>query len=181
MAANYVAEKLANLALKGNMDAYIALGYVLRKKVNENGCWTLDGKNLHENGYTFFSLTNRRAAGHRLLLEILQESPVPEGMVVDHMCHNEAAAKRECSGGLDCPHRACFNPDHMEITTQQINVARGSKGFWNQDACPQGHERSEQNTRIDSLNHPVCRLCHNHHTMLAKRAWRARKKVTANG
>lgn len=172
-------QKLAELALKGDMDAYTALGYLLKKTVTEDGCWTLDGKNLNENGYTFFSLPTRRAAGHRLLVEILNEELVPTDMVVDHTCHNKAVANKECSGGLNCKHRACFNPDHMEIVTQKENVNRGNHSFWNRITCPSGHPRTEENTRIDNLNRQFCWECRKHGNKLYKREMRKRKKELA--
>lgn len=176
-----VEEKLFDLARKGDMDAYAALGYVIQKTVTVEGCWTLNGTNLNQNGYTFFSLNKRRKAAHRLLLEILQENLVPEGLVVDHKCHSDATAAGDCKGGLSCRHRACFNPSHMEIVTQRENVARGSRAFWNQETCPQGHPRTEEHIFTNSMGGLSCWTCHKHHSKNAKRAYRARKKVFING
>lgn len=178
--ASAVEEKLFDLARKGDKDAYVVLGYVLQRKETDNGCWVLETNN-DGRGYTVITVNKRRKGAHRLLLEILQESLVPEDLVVDHMCHNEAASKGACSGGNECEHRACFNPAHMEITTHQINVSRGSRGFWNQKDCPSGHPRSEENMFIDTYGRPVCKPCHRYQSMLAKRIWRKRKKDLANG
>lgn len=174
-----ITKKLADLAVKGDLDAYTMLGYVLRRTETEEGCWTLDGKNLNQNGYTFFTLTTRRAAGHRLLIEVLQESLVPQGMVVDHVCHSQAAAERTCAGGLGCRHRACFNPDHMEIITQSENVMRGSNGFWNKDECSKGHSRDPEHIRYrkqDGKIAPYCWSCHKIKAAKFKRNNRAKLK-----
>lgn len=173
--ASAVEEKLFDLARKGNRDAYVILGYVLDRIETENGCWVLENNNS-SNGYTSITVNRRRKGAHRILLETLQESLVPEGMVVDHLCHNEAASNGTCSGGSDCKHRACFNPSHMEITTQQINILRGSRAYWNQKTCPQGHDRTEENTFTDSYDRLNCWPCHKHHAKNAKRAWRIRQK-----
>jgi hypothetical protein len=177
--ASAVEDKLFDLARKGNKDAYVILGYVLDRTETDDGCWVL-GSNNDGRGYTVITVNKRRKGAHRLLLECLQESLVPEGMVVDHTCHNKAAAKFLCSGGNDCKHRACFNPNHMEVVTQQINIQRGSRSYWNQKACPQGHDRTEENTFTDSYNRPNCWPCHKHHAKNAKRAWRIRQKELTN-
>ena len=176
--ASAVEEKLFDLACKGNRDAYVILGYVLERVETSDGCWVLD-RNNNGQGYTSISVNGRRKGAHKLLLEILQESLVPEGFVVDHMCHNEAAENMLCAGGPECKHRACFNPNHMEVTTHQINVSRGSRSFWNKPACPSGHPRSQENMFIDTYGRPVCKPCHRHQAMLAKRIWRKRKKDLA--
>lgn len=178
--ASAVEEKLFDLARKGDRDAYVILGYVLQRIETVDGCWVLEGNNSGY-GYTTISVNGRRKGAHKLLLESLQGSLVPKGFVVDHMCHNEAASNGTCSGGTECKHRACFNPNHMEVTTQQVNILRGSRAYWNQATCPQGHERTEDNTFIDSYNRPVCKICRQGYVNNAKRAWRARQKELVNG
>ncbi|WNI16935.1 HNH endonuclease [Actinacidiphila sp. ITFR-21] len=37
--------------------------------------------------------------------------PIPEGMLIDHRCHNEDVT---CAGGLKCLHRRCINPHHLD-------------------------------------------------------------------
>ncbi len=177
-----VEEKLFSLARKGDADAYVILGYVLQRTVNDNGCWTLGGKNLRDNGYTFFTLNARRAAGHRLLIEALQESLIPKGMVVDHTCHNKAAYEQTCDGGSSCLHRACFNPAHMEIVTQSENIARGSNGFWNKKTCPKGHTREAEHIRYRIHNNRTVAYCWTcHKATMAKVKRNNRQKLKALG
>jgi hypothetical protein len=47
---------------------------------------------------------------HRTVYEMLVE-PIPRGLQVDHLCRN----------------RACCNPDHLEVVTGKINVARAGR------------------------------------------------------
>lgn len=58
---------------------------------------------------------------HRLVWEEAN-GPIPDGLVVDHTCHNR---DRACAGGRSCPHRRCCNLDHMELVTSITNVRRG--------------------------------------------------------
>ena len=185
MAANYVliekitvgaAEKLADLAVKGDMDAYVALGYVLRRTETDEGCWTLDS-NVNHAGYTKLTFNGRRGMAHRLLLEILLGELIPKDKDVDHMCHNDSAAKGECKGGDTCRHRACFNPDHMRVTTRSVNISSGYKSYWNKQTCNHGHQRIIENTWFTKEDLPYCKLCHMARCKITKRNWRAKNKA----
>jgi hypothetical protein len=101
---------------------------------------------------------------------------IPPGSHIDHTCHNEAAARGECAGGLTCLHRGCINPMHLEAKTHQENMlaspltapGRGPVGWAESQTqkthCPQGHEYSEANTYIwhrpeTSYIARMCRSC----------------------
>lgn len=47
--------------------------------------------------------------------------PVPEGHELDHVCHTKDPS---CAGGIDCPHRRCVNPAHLEPVTHAENMLR---------------------------------------------------------
>lgn len=170
-----VARELADRAVNGDLLSYQVLGYLLKSKTINDGCWVLEA-NLNHAGYTTMSFNNKRYFAHRLLFELMIGS-IDEDMVVDHMCHNEAASRFECKGGMSCPHRACFNPYHMKLSTQQENTANGSRGFYNRRTCPSGHTRDSNNVRLDNLNRPFCWECRKESTKIYKRKMRKRKKV----
>ena len=60
-------------------------------------------------------------SAHRVVFETWY-GPVPEGMVIDHACHNEALSRGECTRGR-CKHRACINPAHLRAITFIANIA----------------------------------------------------------
>lgn len=64
------------------------------------GCITPDGY-----GQAYFDGKNKYA--HRMAYELVK-GPIPEGMVIDHLCFN----------------RGCVNPDHLEPKTQMENTKR---------------------------------------------------------
>ena len=94
------------------------------KVSKSDGCWTwlggLDGK-----GYGYFRLGSRMVGSYRLAYELLID-PVPDGLVLDHLCRN----------------RKCVNPWHLEPVTNRENVLRGS-GITAMQArqthCKRGH------------------------------------------
>lgn len=74
----------------------------------ETGChvWRAPSAARH---YVRFHLDGKRVLGHRLIWEV-ERGPIPEGLVIDHLCRN----------------RACVNVEHMEVVTQAVNKARGT-------------------------------------------------------
>lgn len=149
--------------------------YLSTKIITDEGCWTLPA-NLNGAGYTKVSIGNKASLLHRLIME-----PVPRDMDVDHMCHNNAAKNRTCTGGITCRHRRCFNPEHLRIVTRRENLDAGNSNYWNRDACPSGHPRSEENTYTTKHGSHICWECHKAHARKAKRAWRLRQKELING
>ncbi len=85
-------------------------------------CWLWMG-HCQWNGYGQYGTTGTRLA-HRIAYQYLI-GPIPEGFVVDHMCH---VRDRDCSKAIDCPHRRCCNPAHAEIKRQRENIASGRGG-----------------------------------------------------
>lgn len=76
---------------------------------DESGCriWV---RGLTRGGYGVVSIRNKAHYVHRLAYETFV-GPIPEGLVIDHLCRN----------------RACVRPDHLEVVTYQVNLNRGSK------------------------------------------------------
>lgn len=81
---------------------------------------------------------------HRIAYE-LAKGPIPEGLVIDHLCRNPA----------------CCNPDHLEAVTQQENARRGNSGLKNaiKTHCPQGHPYDKANTYRPPSGDRMCRTC----------------------
>ena len=108
-------------------------------------CWIWQG-NITRYGYGQFS--PRRGANHRAH-KVAWESengPVPDGMVLDHLCRN----------------RSCVRPGHLEPVTPRINALRGigpSALNSRKMRCRHGHPFSPENTRIDAKGKRVCRTC----------------------
>lgn len=80
--------------------------------------------------------------GHRLSYE-RNVGPIPDGMVVDHVCRN----------------RTCINPDHLQLLTMPQNSGRNAWSL--KTHCPQGHPYDEQNTYWypGEGRHRQCRAC----------------------
>jgi len=117
-----------------------------KRKINNSGCWIYDGF-TDKQGYGRVRLSEpRRLDGvHRVAFD-LWVRPLQPGEVVDHQCHNEDLA---CAGGPTCPHRPCFNPEHLRAGTDRSNILAGRSPIARNAAvtvCPQGHEYTEENT-----------------------------------
>lgn len=82
-------------------------------------CWIWTGSKQQQ-GYGFFRFSKERIqVAHRAVHELLK-GPVPEGLVLDHLCLN----------------KSCVNPDHLEPVRQKVNLAR-AKNF---TKCIRGHD-----------------------------------------
>lgn len=113
--------------------------------VRQDGCWHWSGK-LSPQGYGRLYWGCQRLYAHRVGHE-LYKGPIPEGMVIDHLCRNTV----------------CVNPDHLEAVPQRINALRGqspSAVHAAQTHCINGHELTEHNIywRPDTYGRQ-CRAC----------------------
>lgn len=137
--------------------------FMARVQVADNGCWLWTGSTHHDldgvsTGYGYFWADKKRVFAHRWIYAQLV-GPIPEGMQIDHLCHNTAS---DCPGGATCLHRSCVNPAHLEPATPRTNTLRG-KGAAAVNAakthCKRGHELSGDNLIGDKNGYRRCRAC----------------------
>lgn len=114
-----------------------------RVEMQPDGCWPWVGA-ITQQGY---GVVNRpggiRIGAHRLSYT-LNVGPIPDGLTIDHVCHNQDAS---CPGGV-CPHRLCVNPDHLEAVPIGVNTLRGKTmpGINSRKThCDRGHEFGNTN------------------------------------
>jgi hypothetical protein len=103
-------------------------------KIDSNSdCWIWNGCKAEI--YGKFGIYYKSYYAHRVSYSLFN-GPLTNGMVIDHTCRN----------------KICVNPEHLREVTQQQNAVENSLGpsyFHSlKTHCPQGHEYSEENTRI---------------------------------
>jgi hypothetical protein len=64
---------------------------------------------------------------HRVSFEIFVGA-IPVDMTVDHICHRRARLAGASCSGPSCPHRACWNPAHLQLVTLSENC-QGNPGW----------------------------------------------------
>jgi hypothetical protein len=150
----------------------IVARFWMKVRHRENGCWEWTASK--RNGYGQFGVREGHIPpAHRYAYEYLV-GPIPEGMVIDHLCRNPA----------------CVNPAHLEPVTSVENVMRGvspravnaRKGF-----CDSGHSFDEANTYVDPRGRRQCRACRRAATIAYNqknpahwREYRAKRKAEGN-
>jgi hypothetical protein len=77
-----------------------------------------------QRGYGLFQThwKHPRRMAHRVAWELHRNTPIPVGLVVDHLCRNTS----------------CVNPAHLDAVTQRVNVLRG------ESVCAERTNRVEQ-------------------------------------
>lgn len=114
--------------------------------------------------YGWFSKSGVKSVGHahRFSYE-LHNGPIPEGLVVDHLCRNPR----------------CVRPDHLEAVTWRENLDRGDPSQADKNVvkthCKRGHEFSEENTRMQRGTRQ-CRIC----DKIRKQKWMAKRNGSPN-
>lgn len=117
---------------------------------SDDECWPWT-KSLTEQGYGVSGNTKLGSRlAHRAVFEYLTGQD-PKGFELDHLCHNNDP---NCFGGPECEHRKCCNPNHLQLTSGSINLARrkpesmasgAAKRVAQKTHCPHGHELTEEN------------------------------------
>jgi len=112
-----------------------------RSDPQPNGCLHWTGC-IMPTGYGQMGVGDRKKRLVHVVAYEIAKGPVPEGLDVDHVCHN---ADPGCVGGHACLHRRCVNPDHLEAVSRLVNVRRANArrgarpDFCEVDGCGRPH------------------------------------------
>src|SRR5574340_41298 len=124
-----------------------------RYEVANNGCWIWLGARF-SNGYgnTKIPGTRKFTGAHRFSFA-LHNGPIPDGLVLDHLCGN----------------KACVNPRHLESVSQKENLTRAGSinrliAMANEKHeakhCSRGHLMDGENLYVyPNGKHRTCRTC----------------------
>lgn len=145
------------------------------RKVNKHGptpsdnpslgvCWLWTGWVHQLYGYGIYNpARGKHYRAHRYAY-IDTFGPIPDGLVVDHLCRN----------------RACVNPAHLEAVTQRTNVLRSRNHvaqLATQTHCKRGHEFTVSNTYRTPQGERKCRICTREINRRAVRRYNERKRL----
>jgi hypothetical protein len=143
----------------------------------DSGCWFWPGTEGGAKGYRTVRVDGRMTAAHRLVYEVTRGEPIPEGLVVDHTCHDPAT----CEGGLTCPHRACIRPDHLAAVSPEWNTSAARASRREAVECVNGHEFTPENTYTDKRGSRHCRNCMRERALAAAKRPPREKTHCKNG
>ena len=111
----------------------------------ETGCLLWTGA-ISGGGYGYISMPGRKLLRvHRVMYELFV-GPIPDGMVLDHLCRV----------------RRCASPAHLEAVTHRTNTLRGESPAAiavAMNACDRGHEFDLINTYWTPDGKRHCRAC----------------------
>lgn len=75
------------------------------RNITDAGCWETTATRIHSGyGMLWSNDAQRQVLAHRLAWAVWR-GPIPADMEIDHTCEN----------------RSCFNPDHLQLVTQERN------------------------------------------------------------
>lgn len=138
-------------------------------------CWEWQ-RCVTKGGYGRIVIEGRCHIVHRWVYTHLN-GPVGRWVDIHHLCENPR----------------CCNPAHLKALTRKehlhidgrakINGRRASVGTYqrNKTHCPEGHEYTPENTRVNLKGYRWCKACAKAKGASYLKAWRARKKDTVGG
>lgn len=133
--------------------------FLERVRPEANGCHRWTGA-IGGVGYGTLTVDGRTEYAHRVAYTLFV-GQIPEGMHIDHACHNR---DESCLGEERCLHRRCVNPEHLEPVTVQRNILRSPLSVAGRNArkthCKHGHAFTTENTIVKTTGRE-CRACHN--------------------
>ena len=118
-------------------------------KDETTGCWLYNGA-LDRGGYGTIHYQDKQISTHRISAYLYLGFNLESEMWILHI--------------RECPHRNCWNPDHLYVGTPRENTAdmdskgREKRGRY-KTHCPKGHEYTPENTRLDKRGCQNCREC----------------------
>lgn len=137
-------------------------------EIIENGCW-LWRRYIDRDGYGRFGIKSTVWYAHRAAYVALI-GPIPDE-TLDHLCHTNDPT---CPGALDCLHRRCVNPWHLDPAGNGENAMRGGGPAAlrsRQTHCIHGHPLSGDNVYAYRGGR-YCKECRR----ATNRAWWARNR-----
>lgn len=103
----------------------------------DNGCWHHPTKPTAKGyGQTRIGWPITRTMLMHHLSWIYYRGDIPQGMVLDHLCHDPAV----CAGGNTCEHRRCVNPEHLQLVTSRENSQKTVRLLKFRTHCKHGHD-----------------------------------------
>lgn len=119
-----------------------------------NDCWYWKGVKNPQN-YGMFGMHGVKVCAHRVSYELFV-AKIPQELVIDHICHNKDL---NCKGVLDCLHRSCVNPEHLQVVTQKQNLKNSKLTDAGKERCKRGHEFGEQRGYNARMGYRRCYVC----------------------
>ncbi len=112
-----------------------------------NDCWEWQGARAQPHGYGRFHayvLGGPQPMWAHRFSYIVHKGPIPEGLVIDHLCRNPC----------------CVNPEHLEAVTQRINMQRGAGRGSKPGYCKREHPLIPvPATHKNPRRHTYCPIC----------------------
>lgn len=131
--------------------------------VTESGCWRWTASKV--NGYGVFRSPGTSKYVHVIAYTALI-GPIPDGWGGDHLCHTNDPS---CFDGVDCAHRSCLLPRHVQPVPLVENIARKHIP----PECPHGHLYTPETTYTTPTGARKCRICIRDRNRAAKARLRA--------